>query len=50
MKVPFKIAADNVTRDDDTPIHKSVREVIANALGDEAETEENEDTNEKTGS
>ena len=32
IKVPFKIAADNVTRDDDTPIHKSVREVIANAL------------------
>ena len=32
IKVPFKIAADNVTRDDDTPIHKSVREVLANAL------------------
>lgn len=28
----------------------SSAEVIANALGDEAETEENEDTNEKTGS
>ena len=32
IKVPFKIASDNVTRDDDTPIHKSVREVVANAL------------------
>lgn len=32
IKVPFKIAADNVTREDDTPIHKSVREVLANAL------------------
>ena len=32
VKVPFKIAPDNVTRDDDTPIHRSVREVVANAL------------------
>ena len=32
VKVPFKIASDNVTRDDDTPIHRSVREVVANAL------------------
>ncbi len=32
IKVPFKIASDNVTRDDDTPIHRSVREVVANAL------------------
>ena len=32
IKVPFKIASDNITRDDDTPMHKSVREVIANAL------------------
>ena len=27
-----RIAPDNVTRDDDTPIHRSVREVVANAL------------------
>ena len=27
-----RIASDNVTRDDDTPIHRSVREVVANAL------------------
>lgn len=32
VKVPFKIAPDNVTRDDDTRIHRSVREVVANAL------------------
>ena len=32
VKVPFKIAADNVTRDDDTPVHKALREVLANAL------------------
>ena len=32
MKVPFKIASDNVTRDDDTPVHKALREVLANAL------------------
>ena len=32
VKAPFKIASDNVTRDDDTPIHRSVREVVANAL------------------
>ena len=32
VKVPFKITSDNVTRDDDTPIHRSVREVVANAL------------------
>ena len=31
-KVPFKIASDNVTRDDDTPVHKALREVLANAL------------------
>lgn len=32
IKVPFKIASDNVTRDDDTPVHKDLREVLANAL------------------
>ena len=32
VKVPFKISSDNVTRDDDTPVHKSLREVLANAL------------------
>jgi len=32
VKVPFKLAADNVTRDDDTPVHQSLREVLANAL------------------
>ena len=32
VKVPFRIAADNVTRDDDTPVHKALREVLANAL------------------
>ena len=32
VKVPFKIASDNVTRDDDTPVHKALREVLANAL------------------
>ncbi len=32
VKVPFKIAADNVTRDDDTSVHKALREVLANAL------------------
>ena len=32
VKVPFKIAADNVTRDDDTPVHRALREVLANAL------------------
>lgn len=32
VKVPFKIDSDNVTRDDDTPVHKSIREVLANAL------------------
>ena len=31
-KVLFKIASDNVTRDDDTPVHKALREVLANAL------------------
>ena len=30
--MPFKIASDNVTRDDDTPVHKALREVLANAL------------------
>ena len=32
VKVPFKIASDNVTRDDDTPVHKSIREVLAMPL------------------
>lgn len=32
VKVPFRIATDNVTRDDDTPVHKALREVLANAL------------------
>lgn len=32
VKVPFKIAADNVTRVDDTQVHKALREVLANAL------------------
>ncbi len=32
VKVPFKIASDNVTRDDDTSVHKALREVLANAL------------------
>ena len=32
VKVQFKIASDNVTRDDDTPVHKALREVLANAL------------------
>lgn len=32
VKVPFKIASDNVTRDDDTLVHKALREVLANAL------------------
>ncbi|MBO6167603.1 MAG: putative DNA binding domain-containing protein [Kiritimatiellae bacterium] len=32
VKVPFKIASDNVTREDDTPVHKALREVLANAL------------------
>ena len=32
VKVPFKIALDNVTRDDDTSVHKALREVLANAL------------------
>ena len=32
VKVPFKIASDNVTRDDDMPVHKALREVLANAL------------------
>lgn len=32
VKVPFKIASDNVTRVDDTPVHKALREVLANAL------------------
>ena len=32
VKVPFKIASDNVTRVDDTSVHKALREVLANAL------------------
>ena len=32
VKISFKIASDNVTRVDDTPIHKALREVLANAL------------------
>ena len=32
VKIPFRIAADNVTRIDDTDVHKSLREVLANAL------------------
>ena len=32
VKVPFKIASDNATWDDDTPVHKALREVLANAL------------------
>ena len=32
VEVPRADRADNVTRDDDTPIHRSVREVVANAL------------------
>ncbi len=32
VKVPFKIAADGITRIDDTPVHKALREVLANAL------------------
>ena len=32
VKVPFKIASDNVTRVDDTPVHKALREILANAL------------------
>ena len=31
-KAAFNIASDNVTRDDDTPVHKALREVLANAL------------------
>ena len=32
VKIPFKIAADGITRIDDTPVHKALREVLANAL------------------
>ena len=32
VKVTFKIAADGITRIDDTPVHKALREVLANAL------------------
>ena len=32
VKVPFRIAEDNVTRVDDTSVHKALREVLANAL------------------
>ncbi len=32
MKVPFKIASDNVTWVDDMPVHKALRMVLANAL------------------
>ena len=31
-KKAFKIAADGITRIDDTPVHKALREVLANAL------------------
>lgn len=32
VKTPFRIASDNVTRVDDTSVHKALREVLANAL------------------
>ena len=32
VKTPCRIASDNVTHDDDTPVHKALREVLANAL------------------
>ena len=32
VKIPFKIADDGITRIDDTPVHKALREVLANAL------------------
>ena len=32
VKIPFRIAADGITRIDDTPVHKALREVLANAL------------------
>ena len=32
VKIPFKIASDGITRIDDTPVHKALREVLANAL------------------
>ena len=32
VKVPFKIASDGVTRIDDTPVHKALREALANTL------------------
>jgi len=32
VKVPFQISADNVTRIPETDVHKSLREVLANAL------------------
>ena len=32
VRVPFRIGADNVTREDDTSVHKALREVLANAL------------------
>lgn len=32
VKVPFLIAADNITRIPETDVHKSLREVLANAL------------------
>ena len=32
VKIPFKIADDGISRIDDTPVHKALREVLANAL------------------
>lgn len=32
VKVPFKIASDGITRIDDTPVHKALREALANTL------------------
>ena len=32
VRVPFRIGTDNVTRENDTSIHKALREVLANAL------------------
>ena len=32
VKIPFKIADDGITRIDDNPVHKALREVLANAL------------------
>lgn len=32
VKVPFRIASDGITRIDDTPVHKALREALANTL------------------